>query len=111
MTKLLLVLSVIVSFNVSAMELLSHKNTVTGITKLADSAVESLWASDKPACLKDGSTLIGVNAAFRKKALKYADCSSSSNAMEKQRMLGYEVAVVRFVELSDSMGKKVKGTK
>lgn len=110
MTKLFLVLSlVLVSFQSFALELLSHKSTGSSIVKIADSAVETVWASSTPACLKDGSKLMGVNKAFRAKGLKYGDCSSSDNAKEKQRLLGYEVAVIRFVELSETMAKKVAG--
>lgn len=94
---------------VHAIELLSHKSTSTGITKIADSALESLWVSATPACLKDGSRLMGVNKAFKAKGLKYSDCSASDNAKEKQRLLGYEVAVVRFTDLSEAKAKQVMG--
>lgn len=110
MKNLLLVIALF-SFASQAMalDLLSHKSTSSNITKIADSALETLWASATPACLKDGSRLMGVNKAFRAKGLKYGDCSSSDNAKEKQKMLGYEVAVVRFIELTPAMAKKVAG--
>lgn len=95
--------------NASAITLLSHKDTSTGITKLDAKAVEAAWSSNVPACLKDGSRLMGVNAAFKAKKLKYSDCSSSGNALEKQRMLGYQVTVIRFTELPDTMAKAVMG--
>ena len=111
MNKILIVLSLVLSFNTYALELLSHKNTASGIVKIDDAALEKAWASSTPACLKDGSKLIGVNAAFRSKGLNYSDCSSSDNAREKQRMLGFQVTVVKFTELSDAMGKKILGAK
>lgn len=109
MKGLFLVLAMVMSLNVMAIDLLAHKSTGSSIVKIADSALETLWASNTPACLKDGSRLMGVNKAFRAKNLKYGDCSASDNAKEKQKLLGYEVAVVKFVELSPSMAKKVAG--
>ena len=104
-----LVFAMVLTTNVFALELLSHKSTSSNVVKIDDASLEKLWASNTPACLKDGSRLMGVNKAFRAKKLKYSDCSISDNAKEKQRMLGYEVAVIKFVELSDSMAKKVAG--
>lgn len=95
--------------NVQAISLLSHKDGSTGISKLDAKSVESAWSSNVPACLKDGSRLMGVNAAFKAKKLKYSDCSSSGNALEKQRMLGYQVTVIRFTELPDAIAKQVMG--
>ncbi len=97
------------AFNASAITLLSHKDTSTGVVKLDAKAVEAAWSGNSPACLKDGSRLMGVNTAFKAKKLKYSDCSSSGNAREKQRMLGYSVTVIRFTELPDAMAKQVMG--
>lgn len=88
---------------------MSHKDTGSSIVKIVDSELETLWASNTPACLKDGSRLMGVNKAFRARKLKYGDCSSSDNAKEKQRLLGYEVAVVKFTQLSEVKAKQVMG--
>lgn len=107
MKQLLIVLAMVMTVNAQAIELLAYKSTSTKIVKLDDSAVEKAWASATPACLKDGSKLIGVNKAFRAKNLGYRDCSSSDSAREKQRMLGYEVTVIKFTELSDAMARKV----
>ena len=94
-----------------AIELLSTKNTSTNISKISDSEVNRVWSSNTPACLKDGSKLLGVNKAFIEKRLKYADCSTSEKAREKQRMLGFSVAKIDFTSLSDSMAKQVSGQK
>lgn len=109
MGKFFMVLVLGFSFNAMAIELLSHKNTSTGITKISDSEVEKVWASSTPACLKDGSKLMGVNKAYRAKGLKYSDCSSSDKAREKQRLLGFEVVKIDFVALSETMARKVYG--
>lgn len=104
----LCVLMVVVK-NVHAIELQAYKSTGSSIVKLQDSAVESVWASTEPACLKDGSRIMGVNAAFKSKNLKYGDCSNSDAAKEKARMKGYTVTVIKFTELSDAMAKTVSG--
>jgi hypothetical protein len=109
--SLTVVLFALSMLNAHALELLSHKSTSTNVVKLDAATVEKVWASNAPACLKDGSKLMGVNKAFRAKGLKYADCSSSANAKEKQRMLGYEVVVIRFTELPDAMARQVVGIK
>ena len=92
-----------------ALELQSYKSTSSSITKISDSAVESLWASNTPACLKDGSKILGVNKAFTSKKLVYRDCSTSDDVKEKHKALGYEVAVVRLAELSQAKIKQVMG--
>ena len=109
MKSLFFVLSLFIAAESQALTLLSHKDTSTGTVKLDAKAVETVWASNSPACLKDGSRLMGVNQAFRAAKLKYADCSVSPNAREKQRMLGYSVSVIRFTELPDSLAKQVMG--
>lgn len=110
MKKFILIALVVVT-NVNAIELLSHKNTSTNVVKIARDQVESVWASETPACIKDGSKLLGVNKAFRSKGLKYADCSASDKAREKQRMLGYEVVKFDFTSLPDDLAKEVTSTK
>lgn len=109
MKKLLLITLLITS--VQALELLGYKNTNTNITKLTTASVETLWASKTPACIKDGSKLLGVNAAFKDKNLGYRDCSSSDKAREKQRMLGYKVVKIDFTSLPDALAKEVLGKK
>lgn len=90
-----------------AIELLAYKSSSSKIVKLDDASVEKVWASATPTCLKDGSKILGVNKAFKTKKLGYRDCSSSESAIEKQRMLGYEVTVIKFTELSDNLAKKI----
>jgi hypothetical protein len=109
MKNLFLVLALSIVSQAHAISLLSYKDTGSSIVKIQDAEIERVWASNTPACLKDGSRIMGVNKAFRAKKLKYADCSSSDNAKEKQRLLGYEVAVIRFTQLSEGMAKKVAG--
>lgn len=111
MKILIVALFALVASNSHAIELLSTKNTSTNITKISDSEVEKVWASETPACLKDGSKMLGVNKAFLAKRLKYADCSTSDKAREKQRMLGFEVVKIDFVSLSDAKAKQVLGAK
>lgn len=109
MKSLFIVLSFVCAANASAITLLSHKDSSTGMVKLDAKAVEATWSANQPACLKDGSRLMGVNKAFKTRGLKYSDCSQSPNAKEKQRMLGYQVTVIKFTELPDAIAKQVMG--
>ena len=109
MKALLLVLVSVMSLNASALELNAYKSTTTNIVKIDDAAVEKVWAATQPACLKDGSKIIGVNKAFLSQKLGYRDCSSSDAAKEKARMMGYSVTVIKLVELSDAKAKQVLG--
>lgn len=110
MFKVFMVLMVL-SFNVQAIELLSYKTTSSSIVKIDDSALEKAWASDSPACLKDGAKMLGVNKAFVARKLGYRDCSQSDSARAKHRALGIEVAVIKLAELSDAKIKQVLGVK
>ena len=92
-----------------AIDVLSIKASGSNISKIADSEVERVWKSETPACIKDGSRLLGVNKAYLAKHLKYADCSVTDKAREKQRMLGFSIVKIDFVSLSDSMAKTVNG--
>jgi len=95
----------LLTLNASAIELLSYKNTNTNVSKISEASLNTVWASTTPACIKDGSKLLGVNKAFKSKNLGYRDCSSSDKAREKQRMLGYKVVKINFTELPDSVAK------
>lgn len=98
-----------VSFNASAITLHQYKSTSSKIAKKSDAEVNKIWESATPACIKDGSKLLGVNKAFIEKRLGYSDCSTSDNAKEKQNLLGYSVEVIKLTSLSPVMAKQVKG--
>ena len=97
------------SFNASAITLHQYKASSSKIVKKSDAEVNKIWESSTPACIKDGSKLLGVNKAFVEKRLGYSDCSTSDNAKEKQTLLGYNVEVIRLTSLSPAMAKQVKG--
>lgn len=92
---------------VSAMEMLSYKSTTSNTVTLADSAVESAWSANTPACLKDGSKILGVNKAFKEMALGYRDCSQGDGAVKKHKALGFSVTVIKLAELSDAKIREV----
>ena len=96
-----------VATNASAIELRAYKSTTSSVVTIDDASLEKLWASSQPACLKDGSKIMGVNKAFTDKRLGYRDCSKGIGATKKHNALGYSVAVVSVSELSDAMIKKV----
>lgn len=90
-----------------AIELMSYKDTNTGITVVSEEQLNKVWDSNQPACLKDGSTLCGVNKAYRAKRLKYRDCSTSSKTRRKHKARGYEVTVFKLAELPEALIKKI----
>jgi hypothetical protein len=110
MKSLLIVLAMVATLGQAhALELLAYKSTSSKTVKLDDAAVEKAWSSATPACLKDGAKIMGVNKAFKAKKLGYRDCSSSDAAVEKQKLLGYEVTVIKITELSANLARKVYG--
>lgn len=111
MKGLFLVLAVVFSVNVSAIELQSYKSTGSKITKIGDSELETLWASNKAVCLKDGARMLGVNKAYKAANLGYRDCSESDSARIKAEALGQEVVVVKLAQLSKAKIKQVLGAK
>jgi hypothetical protein len=108
--KLLITLALI-TFNVNAMELQAYKSTTSKVVKIVDSEVDKIFSASfkNPACLKDGSKIIGVNSAFKKNGLGYRDCSSSDAAKAKQSALGFEVVVVKLEQLSPAKMRKALG--
>lgn len=94
----------------SALELHSYKSNVATVN-YTDAQVESMWTSKTPACIKDGSKIIGVNQAFKTANLGYRDCSSSKNALRKQELTGVAVKVFKVTELSSKLAKQVLGIK
>ena len=111
MAKIFCALMVLVSMQVQAIELLAYKDTAANTIRYPDAEVERIWSAAKPACLKDGAKLLGVNKAFKAARLGYRDCSTSANARIKQQAMGFEVAVIKLTELSDAKIKQVLGVK
>lgn len=109
--KFLIALTMFTTLSVNAMELQAYKSTSSKIVKITDNQVDEIFSSSfkNPACLKDGSKIIGVNTAFKKLSLGYRDCSSSDAAREKQKALGVEVVVVKLEQLSSAKMKKALG--
>jgi hypothetical protein len=113
MKSLFIVLFALCALNANAIELKAYKSTSSSIVTLADSEVNKIFSDSygSPACLKDGSKIVGVNKAFTAKRLGYRDCSTSDAAKAKQHGLGYEVVVVKFEQLSPALMKQVTGNK
>jgi len=88
--------------------LLPYKDDATAV-EYQQSAVEAVWNSEKPACIKDGAKLKGVNAAFKKAGLGYRDCSNSDANKRKQRKGGYTVTVFKVDLLHTPLFKQVMG--
>ncbi len=77
------------------------------IVKLSDSSVDELVSEKSPACIKDGNTIKMVNRKFQSMRLKYGDCSNGDKAMERARMKGYTVNVIKLEQISDAKAKKL----
>ena len=107
MKNLVMIAFILGALNVSAIELQAYKDTSTGDVTISDSAVESTWSSNTPACLKDGSKILGVNKVFKSMRLGYRDCSNGNAAMKKHKALGYKVTVIKLAELSDAKIREV----
>lgn len=107
MKSLISIVLFTVAFNSHALELNAYKDGSSNTVTLSDSAVESAWASNTPACLKDGSKILGVNKEFKNKGLGYRDCSNGEAATRKHKALGYKVTVIKLAELSDNMIRSV----
>ncbi|MEE4245445.1 MAG: hypothetical protein V2I33_08545 [Kangiellaceae bacterium] len=92
----------------SAIDLLSYKDTNTGAVTIARASVETAWAANQPACLKEGAKLIGVNKAFKAANLGYRDCSNSPARKKIHSATGLKVTVFRLSDLPLDMIKEIK---
>lgn len=95
------------SLNSFALELHAYKDTGSNNVTLSDKSVEDAWNTNAPACLKDGSKILGVNKVFKSMGLGYRDCSQGVAAKRKHKALGYSVTVIKLSELSDAKIKEV----
>lgn len=107
MRKILVLIAMVMTLNAQAIELLSVKSSGSGLSVMTEKTVSAAWASASPVCLKDGSKLLGVNKAFKAAGLKSNDCSNSEAKKRIHKIRGFEVTVLRFSELPDSMIKEL----
>lgn len=106
--KILLTAMVLtLSLNVMSAELLAYKDGTSNAITITDSSFETVFAANSPACLKDGSKILGVNKAFKSMGLGYRDCSNGVANLRKSKALGYKVTVIKLAELSDKKIKEV----
>ncbi len=105
MKNLIVSIVLLGSLSVNAAELLAYKDGSSNAITITDSSFESVFSSKSPACLKDGSKILGVNQAFKSMRLGYRDCSNGAANVRKQNAMGYKVTVIKLAELSD---KKIK---
>lgn len=110
MFKLFITCLVVLSFQANALELFNYKKA-SKMKTYTKAQVEQVWASNVPACLKDGSKLLGVNKAYKTAGLGYRDCSTSENAIKKQELTGVKVNVIKLTELPSDIAKEVLGIK
>lgn len=90
-----------------SLELYNYKDNAKSTGIYTDKVVEQIWVSNQPACIKKGSRLLGVNKAFMKNDLKYADCSNSKANKRVHAALGFTVKVIKLDQLSTNMIKQV----
>lgn len=107
MKSLFTIALITLSVSAFSMDLQAYKDGSSNTVTLSDSSVEQVWASSTPACLKDGSKILGVNKEFKNKGLGYRDCSNGQAAIRKHKALGYNVTVIKLAELSDQKIREV----
>jgi hypothetical protein len=108
--KLFILSLLILSFNTQAMELLSVKKSGSSLNVLTVESVNKAWNGSTPACLKDGSKLLGVNAAYLKTFGKNGKLCSNSEAAQRIAKIKHgvsEVIVIRYAELPEETIKKL----
>lgn len=110
-TFILSVAFFILATTASGIELLSYKDSNTGLHTYDASTITKIWESDVPACIKDGAKLVGVNSAFKKRNLGYRDCSSSKQRKKIHNALGIQVVYIKLSELPVDMIREIKGVK
>ena len=116
MYKLLLTIAfaaamvVVAAQKANAVEIVGLKNFKTSKTGVAPNVtkteVAALWASNKPACIKDGSKVLAVNKAFASANLGSRDCSSGAKTLAKHKKLGLKVWVIQAYQLPSEMLKR-----
>lgn len=106
----LAILAAAITFQASAIEIVGLKDMRTKTTGTAPDVtkaeVVALWKSKKPACIKDGSKVLAVNAAFANANLGSRDCSSGEKTLAKHKKLGIRVYVIQAYQLPADMLKK-----
>ncbi len=103
------VLLVIGAQKANAQQLVGLKNyRTTGKTstvQLTEEEAKTLWASNVPVCVKNGSKLLGTNQAFEKLGLGYSDCSNGADTKLVHEKRGFKVIVIKAASLPASMLK------
>jgi hypothetical protein len=107
MLKILSIALLLSVFNAHA-GLQAIKGSKSKIT-ITDSAYDSVINSNRPACVKNGGSVIGVNEAFNALRLKSRDCSEGDAALANHEAMGIKVTVFKFQELSLKKRKEIIG--
>ena len=98
---------VLIGTNVHALELLDYKqDNSSGIT-ISLQAFTKSFNSTTPTCLKDGSSMVGVNKAFKNAGMRYRDCSSSGKRAKILKAQGKIVNVFKLGDLSEEAIKAI----
>ena len=113
MAKMFLVFAVFAAIvsQVQAAEMLNLTRTSGTIATVDDSSFEKVWGGSKPACIKDGGSVLKVNQAYVSAGLKSRDCSASPAAIKKNELLGRSVTVFKVAELSPKYARQAMGLK
>ena len=104
-------IAAVVAFNsaqaVEIVGLKDHRTKSTGVRpSVTKPELVALWNSERPACIKDGSKVLAVNAAFSKANLGSRDCSEGEKTLAKHGKLNIRVYVVQAYQLPANMLKK-----
>lgn len=108
MTKLLAVIVLVLSFNVSALELHGVKKTASTLNILTADSFNKAWNGAEPVCIKDGGKFLGGNKSYGAKFSGGKACSMSEASQRLAKVRGGSiVTVIRLAELPDSVIKEL----
>ena len=111
MKSLLIALITLSTVNAYSVEMLDFQVTSGAITKVDQASFEKIWASNTPACIKDGGRVLKQNKAFAAKGLKKSECSDTPKAKAKQELLGYTVVKFSVETIPAQYAKQAMGLK
>lgn len=90
-----------------ALEMYDYK-AAAEVNVIDDVKLNTLWKSSTPVCIKESSSLCGVNKAFAANGMKYQHCSGSAKNLRKLKAMGLTVVKIDISSLSDKAQRAVR---
>jgi hypothetical protein len=105
MKNLLILITLAAGQNVSAWTGFTTTNSAA-VDKITAADLQKLEAGTDPVCVKDGGKVLAANKAFHAAGFKKSDCSNSAANLEKMKMRGFNLRVIKTAELPVEEFKK-----